>query len=212
MPFPAFLGPLLTGIASAGGMLATNASNRRQAERQMAFQERMSSTAAQRSQSDYAAAGLNPALAYDRPASSPGGASASMGDVVGAGVSSAQGARALQQQLRIAKEQHQADLGLKQAQTQATAASGATALVQGDLYAAQSQQVRQGTKFSADVQPHDLRMRAADALLREYLLPRESLKARGFEGAKSAINFGLSSAKGFSEYMRNWFTNPPAKR
>lgn len=78
-------GPLLTYI----GQERTNKQNKRMAEDQMAFQERMSSTAHQREVKDLVAAGLNPMLSANAGASSPQGASATMENSLGAGVTSA---------------------------------------------------------------------------------------------------------------------------
>lgn len=105
MPVPWWLPDIALGILGAGGEMLTNRSNAKMAREQMRFQERMSSTAAQRAVKDYTLAGLNPALAYERPASSPGGASALMGNPVEAGINTAQQARQVKAQLELLGEQ-----------------------------------------------------------------------------------------------------------
>lgn len=100
-PWDAALG-LVGGLFSAKGARDQNKANLAIAREQMAFQERMSSTAHQREVADLRKAGLNPILsATGGPgASSPAGASAQMENVLGAGVSSALQSRLLREQLK----------------------------------------------------------------------------------------------------------------
>lgn len=90
-----FVGPLIGG-------LTTNLQNRAMARDQMKFQERMSNTAYQRAVADLRKAGLNPMLAYmSGGASTPGGASMEMQDVVGTAINSARAGKQLRGQMDL---------------------------------------------------------------------------------------------------------------
>lgn len=96
-----FVAGALPGIGSYLGQREANKTNREIAREEMAFQERMSSTAYQRAVEDMKLAGINPMLAYMQGgASSPAGATTTVEDAIGPAVSSAQHARRLSEELR----------------------------------------------------------------------------------------------------------------
>lgn len=92
------------GLSFIGGLLGQEKTDKR-LERQMAFQEQMSSTAYQRAMKDMKKAGLNPMLAYSQGgASAPSGASSPAQDILTPAVATAQQAKRLNAEVKNMEE------------------------------------------------------------------------------------------------------------
>lgn len=168
---------LASGAADFLGGVWANHTNQREGRANRKFQERMSSTAAQRAVADYKAAGLNPALAYDRPASSPGGSQAQVENPVGKAISSGLSARAARQQV----DMNQVAMEKMQAEKQKTSVEGANAIIQGDILTQQKLLNGQELSFRTAIQPHQVRAAAI---------------------ANIQANYGLSKAAAESQYYK----------
>ena len=127
---------LLGGLFSAKGARDRNKVQRQMAREQMAFQERMSSTAYQRAAQDLEKAGLNRILALGKPASTPGGAMANIVDELTPAVASAAQLRrnnAEMRQVREATELAKEQQENVYAQTQKTANENISAWVKKNM-------------------------------------------------------------------------------
>ncbi|AXL14822.1 DNA pilot protein [Microviridae sp.] len=127
-------GDILGGLISSRGQRDANAANLQIAREQMAFQERMSSTAIQRRMDDMRKGGINPILAAGQPASTPAGQSAVMQNEKAVLGEKAARAATTALQLKNMEEQNK----LLQEQQEATRASTAKSWNEADQIAEQT--------------------------------------------------------------------------
>jgi hypothetical protein len=168
------LGPLISAVLSTAGGLYTNRQQVREARRQEAFQERMSNTAAQRAVKDYEAAGLNPALAYDRGASTPGGSSAVIGNALEQGISSARAARLQSETLKNMQQQN----SLMQMQKAEIVARKGEAEARNRLLIEQQYTEKQRREFESALQPSRVAMAALEVLYQRSINASADVQAR----------------------------------
>lgn len=188
--------------ASAGSALSSimggdeaNAQSLQSAREQMAFQERMSSTAYQRAVKDMQAAGLNPMLAFQQGgASTPGGASVQFQNAAGQATSSAAQAAAAAQSIQsIQGNQAQIE------QIRATTDKIRSETLDNNLNTALAvSQLQNRDTETSGVELRNEGLRISNARSRAIL--DEELKKRGLAGLTA---IGADAAKRVSEAERS---------
>ena len=153
-------GSILGGLIGARGQASANRTNLKIAREQMAFQERMSNSAYQRSADDLKKAGLNRILALGSPASSPQGASATMQNEKAMLAQAVQNAALTAAQVNLTKAQtaktlNEARISDPKAKIYEKIGQGVDVVTNkiGEMYQANSQQtskIRQDTQLKTD--------------------------------------------------------------
>lgn len=195
--------------ASAIGQGQANRENRDMAREQMQFQERMAhsaeafsermaNTSVQRAVADYRAAGLNPALAYDRSAASPSGVTAG-----GAASRSENTMRDMPNVMAnaMAIKTMAAQLEQTKVLTQKARVEGRTSEINRDL-------AEIAKRIALAEEPHTIRLKQLERVMKELDLPQAHRTSEVFELLKIPSE-GFSkikdAAERFKEYDPKWW-------
>lgn len=172
--------------ASLIGQERANRMNLRIAREQMRFQERMSGTAWQRAVEDMKLAGINPMLAFQQGgASSPGGQTARMEDVIGPAVSSAMHV------MRMRKE-----LKLLDAQTHRTRMDAYRSMAEGSLVNTENTILGAGVLSGTQITPYGVIRKELDNAFRRQQIQLTEAQRKALEYSPFITRFTGVGAPG----------------
>lgn len=195
---PVTIGMIAAGV---GGSIYSAHSAKKEAEKNRAFQERMSSTARQREVDDLKKAGLHPMLAASGGSSTPGGSVPNlpdMGEAVGRAAGSA-----------MAMKQMRANIDLTKAQTAKTVQEGLF------LESTSMSRARQ-ISADADIAQLDVRQRNAlfDTVIEQARAQLDATTSSAREAKSRAVLNELDKARAMNaKELEEWFAGgSPAVR